>query len=84
MDINYVDTFLDPGDDVNPDNCRHNTIDLCESAARGCSTCVQKLIQAGADINKGIKTPLIHAAENGRTKCLKVILRAGADVNKSD
>ena len=84
MDINNVDAVLDPGDDVNPDNCWHNTIDVGESAAGGCSTCVEKLIQVGADINKGTKTPLIYAAENGRTKCLKVLLKAGADVNKSD
>ena len=84
MGIIYVDAFMDPGDDVNPDDCDHTVTDLGEAAAESCSRCVEKLIYAGADINKGIKTPLMHATKNGRTKCLNLLLKEGADVNKSD
>ena len=74
--------ILDPP--LNMVDCQHDITHLTVAASEGCSTCAEKLIQAGADLNKGNKTPVMCAAENGRTKCLKLLLKAGADVNKSE
>ncbi|XP_020169753.1 uncharacterized protein [Aegilops tauschii subsp. strangulata] len=44
--------------------------------------CVKLLVEAGADVNDGLITPLVAAATN--TACLKYLLEAGANPNVPD
>ncbi|KAF7069347.1 hypothetical protein CFC21_074989 [Triticum aestivum] len=47
--------------------------------------CVKLLVEAGADVNDGLITPLVAAgAEKGSTACLKYLLEAGANPNVPD
>ena len=61
---------------------------LMMAARYGHDTCVELLIQAGADVNKQEDscTALIGAALDGHHKhtCLKLLIGAGADVNTPD
>ena len=65
---------------------------LHKAAQRGDRTCLQTLIEAGADVNSttdGGKTALIlascHYSKNkGCCECVKFLLEAGADVNRKD
>ena len=61
---------------------------LVQACKDGCSSFVDALIRAGADVNMtdfhGGDTPLIAAARSGSIHCMRSVLRAGADVNISD
>ena len=57
---------------------------LMRAAEKDQYTCVEKLIQVGADVNaaaKFDKTCLLIAAEKGYLKTMEVLLVSGADVN---
>jgi ankyrin repeat protein len=60
---------------------------LIKASANGDSLAVQKLIDAGANINepdsKGY-TPLMHAIWSGKIETVKILTNKGADVNKRD
>ena len=65
---------------------------LHKAAQRGDRTCLQTLIEAGADVNSttyGGKTALILASchynkNKSCCECVKFLLEAGADVNRKD
>ena len=54
------------------------------AAHYGHDTCLQAIIDAGADVNVRSKksfTSLMWAAQSGHDKCLDILLRSGADAN---
>ena len=57
---------------------------LIRAAEYGYVYGVQRLIQAGADVNRRVednKTALMLAGSEGHDKCVELLLNAGADVN---
>ena len=56
-----------------------------EAANEGHTEMVQALLEAGADVNKGLfgssKTALYYAARKGHTETVKLLLQKGADPN---
>lgn len=66
----------------------HERTELFEAARLGRTEEVQRLLMAGADVNRAAPyggTPLATAAYNGHTACVNALLRAkGIDVNKAD
>ena len=68
-----------------------NTVDVADctalyyAAANGKIDCVEKLLEAGVDVNKGCsQKPLISAAYAGHYECVNTLLKAGAYVNQRD
>ncbi|MDF2964615.1 MAG: serine/threonine-protein phosphatase 6 regulatory ankyrin repeat subunit C-like [Rickettsiaceae bacterium] len=61
---------------------------LTLAAQNGHTTIVEKLLAAGADVNKANEkngaTPLIYAAEKGHTAIVEELVAAGADINKAN
>ena len=60
-----------------------NTV-LIWAAGKGHDTCLERLIQAGVDVNRQSYldyTALMWAAASGYDSCLEVLIQAGADVN---
>jgi len=43
---------------------------------------IECLVEHGADINEGIRTPLCFACKNGNVNIVKYLVKLGADVNK--
>ena len=68
-------------------NIEDGSTALIKSAKGGHDDCVNKLVGAGADVNKADKrgfTPLIFAVRNCEFKTVKRLVAAGADVNVHD
>ena len=60
---------------------------LLNTARKGNVEYIDKLIKAGADVNKigvGDRTSLICVASLGHHKCVDILIQAGADVNIQD
>ena len=60
---------------------------LMQAAMHGCIKCLDKLIKAGADVNRTEKynfTALMWASREGHPDCVKLLLKAGADLNIID
>ncbi|KAK4282898.1 hypothetical protein QN277_014223 [Acacia crassicarpa] len=59
---------------------------LLSSVAAGSLTCIELLVQAGANVNisAGGATPLHIAADNGNPEFINCLLKAGADPNVID
>ena len=60
---------------------------LMQAAMHGCTECLDKLIKAGADVNKTGKykiTALMWASKYGHLDCVKLLLAAGADLYMTD
>ena len=60
---------------------------LMQSAMHGCTECLNKLIKAGAYVNKTEKynfTALMWASREGHPDCVKLLLKAGVDLNITD
>ncbi|XP_028790259.1 uncharacterized protein LOC114746212 isoform X2 [Neltuma alba] len=59
---------------------------LLSSVAAGSLTCIELLVQAGANVNvsAGGATPLHIAADNGNPELINCLLKAGADPNVAD
>ena len=54
---------------------------LFAAAAKGDEKCVQRLLEAGAEVDKATdrgNTPLSNAMENGHEKCAALLRAAGA------
>ena len=83
----WMKLFLDNGADhgvVTRDRRETPLITACE---RGHISCVELLIQYGADINATNKNrwnPLVIASYDGSVSCLELLLRSGAEVNYED
>jgi hypothetical protein len=83
----FVDMLLERGVDVNAVN-RDGYTALMYAACNGCAGTVERLLEAGADIEVRDKdygrTALILAAERGQIETVKALLNAGAAVNAVD
>ena len=82
---NCMEVLLKTGADVNSaDGSNYNFTPLMTAAWVNYVHGVQRLIQAGAGVNrrsKDNKTSLILAGAEGHDKCVELLLNAGADVN---
>ena len=87
-----VDLLLAARADVNHctggNGCTALMVAVCMSGIEArrisCHQCINRLIQAGADVNKLDEfgyTVLVKAAENGDVKCVETLIDAGARVN---
>ena len=58
---------------------------LHKAARRGDRTCLQTLIEAGADVKTALILTSCHYNKNKSfCECVKFLLEAGADVNRKD
>ena len=60
---------------------------LMQATMHGCTECLDKLIKAGADVNKTGKykiTALMWASKYGHLDCVKLLVAAGADLYMTD
>ncbi|KAM7469129.1 hypothetical protein LguiA_007312 [Lonicera macranthoides] len=74
---NHADPNAETDDDITP---------LLSAVAAGSLTCLQLLIQAGANVNvsAGGATPLHIAADQGDLEIINCLLKARADANATD
>ena len=66
---------------------RNGETALMKAASEGYDSCVQQLVEAGADVNLSDNegtTALMHAALAGKDGCLSALLESGADVNRAN
>ena len=66
---------------------RNGETALMKAASEGYDSCVQQLVEAGADVNLNDNestTALMHAALAGKDGCLSALLESGADVNRAN
>ncbi|GFR84313.1 ankyrin repeat domain-containing protein 52 [Elysia marginata] len=83
--IDTVSILLDLGADVNLDQNGRTPLCIACATAYFPAIGVRKLLEAGADCNKGsIHTPLQIAAHYGRPSVVKALLEYGADVRLAD
>ena len=76
----------DSGNDDSENEDRILSTPLLVAVTKNNFECVQRLIEAGADVNiatKSGQTPLNCAAGKGHSQCLQLLIQAGADVNLS-
>ena len=60
---------------------------LMKAAMHGCTECLDKLIKAGADVNKTGEykiNAIMWASRYGSPQCVNLLLAAGADLYKTD
>jgi ankyrin repeat protein len=75
--------LIDAGSPVNPPPSLQ-TSPLVKAAELGHEAMVRVLLEAGAEVDKGLATPLNIAAGEGHTEIVRLLIAAGADVNLTD
>ena len=78
--LNFVKKMIKTGVDINWEDKDGKTA-LTQAAASGNIECIETLIEAGAEINRGSPTPLMAAAKDGHVECVKLLIQEGADLN---
>ena len=84
--LGLINKMIENGADVNavPNYETYSTTDvsiLGEAAHRGFVEAIAALLAAGADPNKGNKSPLLAATKKGNTEAARLLLEGGADPN---
>ena len=89
VNMNIKKSFEDEDDDSDDSSENEDGIlstPLMAAVTKNYNECVQKLVEAGADVSittKSGQTPLNVAAGKGHQQCLQLLIQAGADVNLS-